>query len=534
MHKTQSKIFHATAPSSPQIGHDADTVFTLPDGKLDTSLDRPVMWHGPDPLGSGSRSEVPKTVVQAGDVTAGVPTPAGASLARNTDAHTAKTGVQTMPAMAHTTSLKSGDETAAISYQTTTANIDWVAWRTGVSQVRCHGNFADMPDEDAESNMTDPQGFEIVKLARTFGRMNDANRRARKDTEPSQSTLDNYKKKCRQIDREISQLNDIDVEPLLQVMGLHAEKRQSFTAIKSALKHRAIARIQLLLRSQDLMQKKGDRKHAWKKHIIQLHQAMKDFIEIDALDRQECLDFVGKSSARAHSKRSDLPHLPEGWQERFQEASTLNRQYQDVGVLLLHCGLRPVELAKGVRVRTTADGIKVHILGGKTRETAGQPWRSFVLDSETLPESFVDRVQINGEITVSADPEGLRAYLHRLSDCVFLQGNFRPKRARKTSYVLSAYSFRHSVVTDLRNSGWDDESIAPVIGELSAHTVSLYGTRSRAGSLSPRKSTILKNSVQAARPVRGVEMDGLHKVLARETNTVKKKAHLHPRPGPRG
>lgn len=532
MSTTQSKILHVTVPASPQIGHDVENAFTLPHGHQDTKQGRTVMWHGPDPLGSGSRSEVPKAGVQAWGVTAGVPTPAGASLARNTGAHTAQTGVQTMPAMAHTTSLKSGDETDAISFQTTTSNTDWVAWRTSVTHVRRNSDSADMPDETAGSPMTDAHGFEIVKLARTFGKLNGANRRARKDTEPSQSTRDNYKKKCRQIDREISQLNDIHVEPLLQVMGLHSEKRQSFTAIKSALKHRAIARIQLLLRSQDLMQKKGDKNAAWKKHILQLHRAMKDFIEIDALDRQECLDFAGKSSERAHSKRSDLPHLPEGWQERFQEIIALNRQYQDAGLLLLHCGLRPVELAKGVSLRSTLKGMEVHILGGKTRETAGQPWRSFVLDPETLPESFVDHVQINGKITVSADPEGLRAYLHRLSDRVFLQGKFRPKGARKTSFVLSAYTFRHALVTDLRDDGWDTKSIAAVIGESSAQTVSYYGTRRRSGSLAPRKSTILKNSVQAARPVRDVDMNGLQKVLSGKANPVKKKAHLHPRPGP--
>jgi integrase len=259
---------------------------------------------------------------------------------------------------------------------------------------------------------------------------------------------------------------------------------------------------------------------------------MKDFIEVDALDREECLDFAGKSSERAHSKRSDLPHLPAGWQERFQEIIALSRQYQDAGLLLLQCGLRPVELAKGVRLRATAVGIEVHILGGKTRETAGQPWRSFVLDPEALPESFVDRVQINGEITVSADPELLRAYLHRLSDRVFLQGKYRPQGARKKSFVLSAYTFRHSVVTALRDSGWDTESIAATIGEFSAQTVACYGTRSRVGSLSPRKTAIMNDSVQAARPVRGVDMDGLRKVLSRTATPVKKKAHLHPRLGP--
>ena len=259
---------------------------------------------------------------------------------------------------------------------------------------------------------------------------------------------------------------------------------------------------------------------------------MKDFIEVDALDREECLDFVGKSSERAHSKRSDLPHLPAGWQERFQEIIALNRQYQDAGLLLLHCGLRPVELLKGVKVRRTPEGISVHIQGGKVRETAGQPWRSFVLDPETLPESFVHRVQINGEITVSADPELLRAYLYRLSDRVFLQGKYRPQGAREKSFVLSAYTFRHSVVTALRDSGWDTKSIAAVIGESSAQTVSLYGTRSRVGSCSPQKSSIMKNSVQAARPVRGVDMKGLHEMLSRKANTVKKKAHLHPRLSP--
>lgn len=530
--KTIPKSILVTDLASPKIGHDVDNVFTLPDAQVDTSFGRTVMWHGPDPIGSGERSEVLQAEVLARGVTVGVPTPAGAALAGTSGAHTTQTGVEASPVMAHTTSLNIGDVTHALSYQTTAANMNWVSWRTCVARVGRHGTSAGTLDEEAESSPTDSQGFEIVKLARTFVRLNDANRAARKDTSPSQSTLNNYKKKCRQIDREISQLNDMDVEPLLQVMGLHAEKRQSFTAIKSALKHRAIARIQLLLRSQNLMQKKGDRKQAWKKHILQLHRAMKDFIEIDALDRQECLDFVGKRAERAHSKRSDLPHLPAGWQERFQDIIALNRQYQDAGLLLLHCGLRPVELAKGVRLRATAVGIEVHILGGKTRETAGQPWRSFVLDSETLPESFVDRVQINGEITVSADPERLRSYLHRLSDPVFLQGKYRPKDARKKHLVLSAYTFRHSVVTALRDSGWDTESIASAIGESSAQTVAFYGTRSRVGSRAPRKSTILKNSVQAARPVRGVDMNGLQRVLSRKAGPVKRKAHLHPRPGP--
>ena len=533
MHTTQPKNLVDAVTSSPTTAPETEIVFTLSDGHQDTHLDRPIMWHGPNPIGLGGRSPVPKAGVQAWGVTDGVQTPSDAALAGIPDVHLAQTGVL-WPKSAEALRLMNGDVKEANPYQTTNTNtiMDWSAWRQGVMHVSRHHANSMTALDNAASALTEVESFEIVNLGRVVDRLNDSNRKARKDTLASKGTLADYAKKCNQIDREMAELDDDEPEPLWQVMGRHAAKRQSFTAIKSALKSREIKRIQDLLSSQDALQKTEKKGTAWKKHVLHLLAAMQDFIEVDVLDRGECLEFSGHKARAGRSKRSDLPHLPQGWQDRFLDINALGSTYRDAGVLLRYCGLRPTELAKGVKVSATLDGISVHILGGKTRETAGQPWRSFLLDSDLLPMSFVHRVQMEGEITVTADPDALRAYLHRQSDRVFQQGSFKPKGVWKKSFVLSAYTFRHAFVTDLREAGWDTDSIAAVIGESSAQTVSYYGTRSRAGIRTPKKSGVMKNSVQAARPVRPLNKAGLSQVLALKAISVKKKSNLHPRPGP--
>lgn len=517
-------VTDSASPKLTQIDHDS----TLPDGKVDTALGRPVMWHGPDPIGSGSRSEVPQAAVLARGVTVGVLTPAGAGLAGTADAHPAQTGEHTWPAMASTVMRSNGDATTAHSSRSTNSILDVEEWRQRVERVR-HRAHAEST-EDGAFALTEAQAFDIVKLARALVAQNKANRKARKDTDASSATRADYAKKCNFIDRKMDEL-EWESEPLWTVMGRLATNKQTFRAFKAALKSRQIARIQDLLISQDALQRAGEKGDAWRRHLLHLNAAMREFIEFDMLDRDECLAFTGHKNRPGRSKRRDLPHLPQGWQDRFLEIVEPDSTYYDAGILLRYGGLRPIELEKGVKVSATPRGIEVKILGGKTRETAGQPWRSFVVDPNVLPISFVRRVRMDGDITVVAAPGALRAYLHRLSDRVFLQGKFKQEGAWKKSFVLSAYSFRHAFVTDLREAGWDTETIAMAIGESSAQTVSYYGTRSRKVK-SPKNSAVLKESVQAARPVRSVNLDGLKQVQANKDKSRKKMSHMHPKPSP--
>ena len=65
----------------------------------------------------------------------------------------------------------------------------------------------------------------------------------------------------------------------------------------------------------------------------------------------------------------------------------------------------------------------------------------------------------------------------------------------------------------MREDGWETQNIAAVIGEGTADTVRLYGTRVRIRSKSPRVLAIDVKMVQGARPVCPVDSSGLNAVL---------------------
>lgn len=496
--------------------------FTLPNRPVNAQEERSVMWRGPDPTGAGARSAAPEAGSLARGVTGGVKTPAGAALAGEPQALQATTGGQYSLSLGDAVTRKDGDDATTQSMIPTRPIEDWDGW---FEQVKLAGRLLSHQLPGANDPLTESDVNYckvIVGLGRALTRLNKADRKRRKDTPPSDKTLSDYQKKCSQIDREIDALAADEPEPLMTVMGRHAAKTQSFTAIKSALKWRAVQRVKELLKSQDAVQVTEGRGPAWMAHVHNLHRAISYYIEINALHRAECLDFTGLSSKKGRSKRADLPHLPDGWQDRFLDITAKDDRYNDVGVVLAYCGLRPVELAMGVTVCATDAGIAVHINGGKVRQTAGQPWRSFVLEPEAMPPAFVQRVCENGELTVSAEPDALRAYLGRLSDRVFLQGEFRAPGKHLKQYVLSAYTFRHALVTSLRQEGWETAAIAAVIGESSAATVSYYGTRSRQGAKPGRKTAVRRGSERTARPVRHLDMQGLAQLNANRKNPSKR------------
>lgn len=53
-----------TDATSPKWDDEIENESTLPNGTSKHTSDRSVMWHEPDPIGSGTRSEVPKAGAQ--------------------------------------------------------------------------------------------------------------------------------------------------------------------------------------------------------------------------------------------------------------------------------------------------------------------------------------------------------------------------------------------------------------------------------------------------------------------------------------
>ena len=361
--------------------------------------------------------------------------------------------------------------------------------------------------------------FEIVKKARHLMAQEKETRKARRDTKASDRLLEDYARKCVRIDAEMALLQDPWGHPIEVVMSRHAPKKQTFSAIRSALKRRVLSQITQGLKAQDELQRSGNMSQPWQQLVRELQHFLYEAAVIDGLDRIQLLEVTEKQAVRLVSKRQQLPGLREGWQDEFLAVNERSPTYRAAGVLLCHCGLRPAELAKGVVVTAGAGVVNVRILGGKVREgVAGQPWRQFALARESLPPWFVQALDEPGPMTVAAEPDGLRAHLARLSVKLFP----RKRRTGKRDVILSAYLFRHALVTDMREEGWDTSDIAAVIGESTADTVAWYGLRRRSGgSVKPKKVAIVPGTIQTAVPVRPLDLSGLAQQVNRTASRSK-------------
>ena len=388
----------------------------------------------------------------------------------------------------------------------------WEQWRNAIQAKIKDVRANDHADLFARKLPTYDECLAIVKTARDLIVGETDQRRKRLDTPAGARTVADYTKKCAQIDRELGDLEPGGPNPLMQVMCRHAGAKQSFSAIKTALKWRALNTLRELLTTQDGLQRTGNAPNAWRHAVDQLRLASNGLVQIAMLNRDELLEMSGAKRRVSRSKRVMLPRLPDGWQDRFLSINEVSKTYRCAGVLLRHCGLRPVELAMGVKVGINSAGLSVSIKGGKVRATAGQPLRSFTLDLNMLPAWFVEEVRVAGNLEVVVHEDALRTHLHRLSNDVFY-GNAKKAPNKASRLKLSAYVFQHALVTELREASWEEHEVAAVLGETSAETARLYGSRPGRGSLSPGIASIVKSSVQTERAVRRVDTTGLKALL---------------------
>ena len=105
----------------------------------------------------------------------------------------------------------------------------------------------------------------------------------------------------------------------------------------------------------------------------------------------------------------------------------------------------------------------------------------------------------------------MRTHLARISAGLYP----RKYKEGQEDIILSAYVFRHALVTDLRGEGWTVEEIAAVLGESAAETANRYGLRPQRGSRDAEPSAVVKGSTETCRPVRPADRTWLNKgVLA--------------------
>lgn len=507
MNPIKPSRIESAASSAPKGVSDHEGKITLPDDHSNPRQgelgEGPVMYAAPNPPGLGLRSRGMSAPVEARGVTNGEaalqPQSIGAALAAA--GHSTKAAPSSSlrePAEHFVIEVKSENDATPDMRRSE---------NEGEVTLRGPGSTTAMGEESSDFQLLSrDEGFEIVKAARALMASEKDARRIRKDTPASVKTLCDYAKKCTRVDTEIALLQEPWGHPIEVVMSRHAPSKQTFYAIRSALRRRALSNVMNILKTQDALQRIGNSSTQWQRTVLQLQVAVKEAELVNSLDRQVLLDLTDRKAVHAFSKKQQLHRLREGWQDDFLSLNAMSPTYKAAGVLLRFCGLRPVELEKGVIVTAEDGAISVEIQGGKVRENhAGQPWRRFALNRDALPAWFVEQLEHEGSVAVSADPDGLRAHLARMSEKLFP----RKRKPGKRDIILSAYLFRHALVTELRSDGWDSADIAGVIGESTADTTRWYGLRTRAGSVAPKSVVIVPGSVRTAVPVRPADLSGL-------------------------
>ena len=168
-------------------------------------------------------------------------------------------------------------------------------------------------------------------------------------------------------------------------------------------------------------------------------------------------------------KRKSLRGLPLDWREQLVAAAHYPacREWM---LLLAIAGVRPAEVAAGIRVKPIDGGVELKINGAKTDRGHGQPERV---------------IAAVGPLALMLAEGGARTTSETTANAVSVAAG---KLGRKVfgvrrSHLVSAYSFRHQFASDLKASGLDGVSISAILGHSVDDTKKQYGTSKQARGL---------------------------------------------------
>ncbi|MDP2440031.1 hypothetical protein [Rhodoferax sp.] len=340
-------------------------------------------------------------------------------------------------------------------------------------------------------------------------------RQKRGDTQASAETKSQYAKHCKRID----DWADFDAG-LSERVAHFAPKANTFNLIKAALKNRAIEFMHTALKAQAIHLETGDL--ASRLDVAQqLKCAVEDYITLRKLDREAALKISGAKKLNAKSKLADVRHLPSDWRKQFLDLNEQSPTYRVTGALMCFTGVRPEELARGIRVQDDGASFRVTVNGAKVRANHGQETRSFCVRKAVMPKWLVAELTTNPRPLYSAEKSAMRKHLSRISALI---KDKAPMPGGKAP-IVSAYCFRHALVTDLRDAGWTDAEIAPVIGDRSASTVhDHYGEHSSVGKVRTKVSAIVKETVTATHAVKPLRSDANTFAAFQKTRSLQAKS----------
>jgi integrase len=150
----------------------------------------------------------------------------------------------------------------------------------------------------------------------------------------------------------------------------------------------------------------------------------------------------GRPQSKDHVGLRLHQHIPE-WRRRVLEQALASSAFPFAIAVLMATGVRPAELAKGVRLKVEAGRLRFDGAGAKSckRRAIGQPeWRLWIALEPTVPEVTYLRTAIGiGAVDVSVDEPTLRREIKRLAIAAL----------GKDGRDVSPYVFRHDFAAGL-------------------------------------------------------------------------------------
>lgn len=146
-----------------------------------------------------------------------------------------------------------------------------------------------------------------------------------------------------------------------------------------------------------------------------------------------------------------------------------------IGILVLSiAGVRPAEIAKGVRLKASGEHLlEIHINGVKHTQTTGHERRAQRHDAR--------RWSLTAKLLTLVKKAGGTLRFSRSTDSLRQDIKSAAERA-KLPLTISPYTLRHLFSADLKKAGWSPVDIAKAMGHASTRTGGRYARKQSSGS----------------------------------------------------
>jgi len=220
-----------------------------------------------------------------------------------------------------------------------------------------------------------------------------------------------------------------------------------------------------------------------------------------------------------------------------------NMKCKNAIAVLYSTGCRPDELVKGVRVSMSQDlkSVEFVIVGSKLNADQKRGIRLRKISVSIHDEnnkirfkllSLLDELQKNNFETIKvsvASANSFSGYISKISKRIY------PRR----KYHASAYSFRHSFATELKNSGAGPVLIAKSMGHASTRSQQSYGRKRRgaSGDLSPVNDAVASSDIRHQDRMLRFKIKNKNKMALKSkedvVNTIDSRSPKQPSPAPK-